>query len=315
MKRIVPSVRSITSAARARIEDGLGDVEACEELGRRTAHGRCEQQRRSRCRRQLVEACANQSLERLRNTQRLRGVDVRAQSPGELERVERVPTGRLVHAQEGRACERQPEVCLEKLVNGTEAQRADVQPLHAVVTDRPLEVRRLRTFAEATGEQQEDRPIAQPPQREGERARRGRIEPLDVVDREDNRPLGSENLERTPNRDTERARVEAVRIFLDEECHLERVAPGRRQRRQHVLEHVLEQVAEAGVCQPSFRFSRPRNEDTEASFAGRLDTRKPQRRLPDARLALEHERRRSVGGPVEEGVDGGKLDLPAHDVG
>ena len=79
------------------IEYVLGDVQACEELDGRTAHGRCEQQRLSCCRRQLVEACSHQSLERLWNTERLRGVDVRAQSPGELERVEGVPTGRLVH--------------------------------------------------------------------------------------------------------------------------------------------------------------------------------------------------------------------------
>ena len=91
-------VRSLDHArGKGAIEYGLGDVQACEELGGRTAHGRCEQQRRLRCRWQLIEACTNQSLECLRNTQRLRGVDVRAQSPGELERVERVPTGRLVH--------------------------------------------------------------------------------------------------------------------------------------------------------------------------------------------------------------------------
>jgi len=142
-------------------------------------------------------------------------------------------------------------------VSGPETERADVQPLHSVGRDRPLEVWRLRTFAEATGDQQEDRPIVQPPQRESECARRGRIEPLDVVDREDNRPLGGENLQRAPDRDTERAQIEAVRVFLNEECHLERVAPGRRHRRQYALEHVLEQVAEAGVGQPPFRFSRP----------------------------------------------------------
>ncbi len=91
-------VRALDHAGgKGAIECVLGDVEACEELGGRTARGRCEQQRRSRCRRQLVEACTHQSLERLWNTERLRGVDVRAQSPGELERVEGVPTGRLVH--------------------------------------------------------------------------------------------------------------------------------------------------------------------------------------------------------------------------
>jgi len=79
------------------IEYVLGDVQACEQLGGRTARGRCEQQRLLCCPRQLVDACAHQSLERLWNTERLRGVDVRAQSPGELERVKGIPTGRLVH--------------------------------------------------------------------------------------------------------------------------------------------------------------------------------------------------------------------------
>ena len=110
-------VRALDHArGKGAVEHGLGDIEACEELGGRTADGRCEQQRRSRCRRQLVEACANQSLQRLRNAERLRGVDVRAQSPGELERVERVSTGRLVHTQEGRAWQLELEACLEKLV-------------------------------------------------------------------------------------------------------------------------------------------------------------------------------------------------------
>ena len=199
-------------------------------------------------------------------------------------------------------------------MNGPETERADAQPLHSVVTDRRLEVQRLRTFTEATGEQQEDRPIAQPPQRERKCARRGRIEPLGVVDRKDNRPVGGENLQRAPDRDTERARIEAVRIFLNEECYLERVAPGRRQRRQYALEHVLEQVAEAGVGQTAFRFGRPRYEDTESSFSGGLDTRKPQGRLPDSRLAFQHECDRAFRRTFEERVYGGELDLPADDV-
>ena len=71
-------------------------------------------------------------------------------------------------------------------MDGSETERADVQPLHSVGTDRLLEVRRLRALTETTGEQEEDRPLVQPPQRKSECARRGRIEPLDVVDREDN---------------------------------------------------------------------------------------------------------------------------------
>jgi hypothetical protein len=120
-------------------------------------------------------------------------------------------------------------VCLEKLVNGPETERADVQPLHSVGTDRLLEVRRLRTLAETTGGRRMDLSSRRRSANAG--ARRGRIEPLDVVDREDNWPLGGENLQRAPDGDAERTRIEAVRIFINEECYLERVSPRRRQGR------------------------------------------------------------------------------------
>ena len=93
------SVRALDHArGKGAIERTLGDVQACKELNGWTARGRHDQQRLSRRRRQLVEACPDQSLQRFRNTKRLRRVDVRAKSPGELEHIEGVPTGRLVHA-------------------------------------------------------------------------------------------------------------------------------------------------------------------------------------------------------------------------
>ena len=55
--------------------------------------------------------------------------------------------------QEGRACERSIEVRLQKLVERAETQRADVKPF-TWSAYRPLEVWRLRTFADATGEQE-----------------------------------------------------------------------------------------------------------------------------------------------------------------
>ena len=293
------------------VEHALAYVQAREQLGERTTDSRREQQRVSCCRRQLVEACAHQSFERLWNTERLRRVDLRPQRPRELERVEGVPARHLLHTKEGRARERSCQVCLEKLVDGAEAQRTDVQPFHPIGTDRPLEVRRLRTFARATGEQKEDRPFIQPPQRESKCARRGRIEPLAVVDRENNWPLGSENLERAPDRDTERARIEVFGILLEEECYLECTAPGCRQRRQHALENAFEQVAEAGVGQPPLGFCRPRRQDAEPSCARSLEPGEPERRLPDARLTLEHERQRPFHDTIEKRVYRRELSLPA----
>src|SRR5262249_62391820 len=99
------------------------------------------------------------------NDAALHRVGVRAQGAGELERVEGVPTRRLVHAHEGRACERQREVSLEQLVNGPQTQRADMKPFYPVGTDGRLELRCLRILTAATGEKEDDRPLVQPPQR------------------------------------------------------------------------------------------------------------------------------------------------------
>jgi hypothetical protein len=77
-----------------------------------TAQNRCEEQGLASGRWKSSEACVHQSFQRLRNTDRLHRVDVRAQSLGELERVERVSAGGLVHTQQGRACERLSEAGL-----------------------------------------------------------------------------------------------------------------------------------------------------------------------------------------------------------
>ena len=108
------------------LERAVGDVQQREQFERRTPYGRCEQQRISSRRRQLFEACAHQSLERLREAKRLRGVDLGAQSPRQLERVEGVPTDvSCTRRRVGRASG-VAEVFLEQLVSGPEAERADL---------------------------------------------------------------------------------------------------------------------------------------------------------------------------------------------
>jgi len=50
---------------------------------------------------------------------------------------------------------------------------------------------------------------------------------IDVVDRDDERRLCSQDLERASDGDAERARIRPVGGILDEECYLERAAPRR----------------------------------------------------------------------------------------
>ena len=136
---------------------------------------------------------------------------------------------------------------------------------------------------------------------------------MDVVDGKHDRRLRCEDLQPASDRDAERARIRGV-ASLEEKRYLESAAPRRGQHRENLFQDALEEVAEPGVREPSLRFGRPREEDAEAKFTCGFDARKPERRLPDPRLALEHHRRRSVGAPVEEGREGRELLVSADDL-
>ena len=112
-------------------------------------------------------------------------------------------------------------------------------------------------------------------------------------------PSLGQQLQRAPNRDPERPLVDGPSSgILDEQRDLERPAPGRCQRRQHVVEDAVEQVAEAGVRERALRLGGPRREHAEPAPAGVLDGGAPERRLPDPGLAFERDRDRAVAGPV-----------------
>jgi len=199
-------------------------------------------------------------------------------------------------------------------VNGAEAQRPNTQPHDSLGGDRALEVRRLHRLAQSTGEQEDYRLLVEPPQRERERACRRGIQPLNVVDRDHDRYVHRKSVERIPNRDAQRSWIGALVTLLDQESDLECAAPRRRQLTEHLVECALEQVAEPGVCESSLRFSRPRSEHPQSSFACGLDARLPQGRLPYPRLAFEHERHGPIRWTLESRVHRRKLKLPAYDI-
>jgi hypothetical protein len=136
-----------------------------------------------------------------------------------------------------------------------------------------------------------------------------------IVDGDQNRLALAEKLEHLAHRHHKCAVIDGVAWrFLQKQRKLE-CAPSRcRQCRQHVVEHVLEQVAEANVREAAFGFGRSRREDAQPSPAGMLDACKPERRLSDARVALDHERSRSRPRCADEGVNGGEFFLPADDL-
>ncbi len=81
------------------------------------------------------------------------------------------------------------------------------------------------------------------------------------------------------------------------------------------MEHALEQVAEPRVSEAALGLGRSRREHTHSVHARMPDPRKPQGRLPDARVALEHQSTRTPPHLPEEGTEGGDFLVSADDLG
>ena len=274
-----------------------------------------EEQGYPRFLRQVVQPCAHEPVEAFRNGQGVRRVDMRPERAGDLERVERVPAGGLMEAEQRRPGENPSKPQLDEPLQGAGAERANGDALDTVA-DRLLERRCRGTDPDATGEQQADPDVGQPPQRERERALRRRVEPLDVVDRDEHRLAFGEHLECSPDRHGHRPEVDrGVLRLAQEQSDLERAPSGARELRGDVGKGLLEQVSERGVGNAAFELTGSRGQHAEAVSASRLCSRRPQRRLADAGLALEHEcRGRVLDRAVEEGLDRAELVVPANHV-
>ena len=94
-----------------------------------------------------------------------------------------------------------------------------------------------------------------------ESGRRGRVEPLHVVDRNQQWLGLCERAQAGQNRDANRPRIRRPPPGLGkQERNLERAPPWRRHRRQHLVEHALEQVAETGMSEAALGHRRPRRQ-------------------------------------------------------
>ena len=175
---------------------------------------------------------------------------------------------------------------MQERLDRPDAERGHRQPRDCARRGRGLDLRPPEAVGEAAREQDRERRV-QAPKSERERTRRRGVEPLDVVDGEQQRFVGGQHRERASHGDTERARIDPIRGFLDEEGHLERTPPRRRKRWQDVIEDVLEQVAEAREREAAIGLGRSRFENAAAAPGRILHPRTPQGGLPDPCLALE----------------------------
>ena len=149
-------------------------------------------------------------------------------------------------------------------------------------------------------------------QSEPEHRQRRCVEPLDVVDREQEPVAGGELPQRAQEGERDHALVGGATLgFRERERRFERPPLRPRQLRQHVGNDASDQVGQPDERERRFRFGRTAGEHQIAALPRRLDGGEPHRRLADPGLADEHGGRGKLSGRLEEIEESGELVLPA----
>ena len=187
-----------------------GNTCPLQERLRRRPQCRGERERVARHRGKSGEPRADELVQPLRNRKRLERVDVHVENACQLQREERITAGPLVDAEQRLAGERPPETVVQQPMERADAERSNRQPLDAPRIQRLLQPGRLGASDEPPGEQHENRARSESSQRKRKRARRGRVEPLNVVDRKQNRLPLAEQVQHVAYRHAERAVINRI---------------------------------------------------------------------------------------------------------
>ena len=197
--------------------------------------------------------------------------------------------------------------------NAVEIERADVQ---LATIRRCASARRASELSrpDAAGEQDTDVLGFESSRGVRERRRRRRVEPLDVVDCDKKVTGARKSSESVEQRDASRVRIgrRALDLLEDERTRERRAltsgkgasASSRTGSRRSPRPEKLRAVSLSAGC--GLQDAQPRR-------LCRLDSGAPERRLPHPGLALENQRRRSVGDAGDEVPDGRKLGVPPYD--
>ena len=258
--------------------------------------------------RQRREPCGDKPAER-RGNREVSGLLERAR---ELERVERIPARPLVKLQERVPAKRDAEALAEQTVRRPHAQRAERQPRQTLLRKRTLEPERNRLRAVAAArDENRGRRRRKPPKRKPEHGRRRRIEPLRIIDRHEQGLASflSEQLEHC-ERDRPLVRSRSLGVVQQQRCR-KRPALRRRQRRQPLRQHGPQQVGKRSEREGRLGARRTARENGKTAITRLRHRGLEQRRLPDPRLAVQHERPREVA--VDESRDSGELLIPTDD--
>jgi hypothetical protein len=231
-----------------------------------------------------------------------RGQPFRRETAAQLQREQWIPERGVDNSAQELPRQAQLEPFREHPPRRAETERPHLQPLDGCEgalerdgsTGPPGKDERHRTRVEAPGG-------------ECEGVSGGSVQPLKVVDGNEQRAVGRERAQRIPKAERDRSAIgRRVSGLGPEERQLQRSQLRSGQAVEAAQVHIVEQVDQAGKRQLRLGPARSGRQDAYSAPAGDVDRGLPQRRLPDPRLAREHERPRRAG-PVEKVVHLGEL--------
>ena len=193
----------------------------------------------------------DETVQRLGNGQRLPAIDGDAaalQHANDLQGVERVATGHVSHLVENRSRQDQSQMRLHHVVQRGGVEWADLEGPDAAGWQCPSKLLHQEAVESCTTrEEQPDALGSKPSAREGKASCRGRVEPLDVVDRDDDGALVGERAQRVQEREANRVWIRWRPLVVPEdERPRERSVLGHRERRERLFEHGAPKIADAG---------------------------------------------------------------------
>jgi hypothetical protein len=267
---------------------------------------------------QQRQAVADQLLEAGGDRQLLGGggrVAAAGDGAGDLQREERVAAGGAVEQGQPPPGERREQVGDEQALECGGGKRPDRQVVEPALREGAIQAQRDRRRAVAPPCQQQAEPlVVQAAGDEGERARRGRVQALDVVDPDDCRALPRQRPQHAEQAERDRPRQrELLEGFRAQQRRLQRAPLRPRELGQDRLGDLGQQVPEGGVGELRLGVDRPARQHAVRTGGSGRQALLPQRGLADAGLALQHQRGRAGLDRVEELLDAAQLRLAADD--
>ena len=208
----------------------------------------------------------------------------------DLEREQRVAECRVGDPSDELAGKIEAEPLGEDAPEGAHAQRLDLEPRKPRRPERRLE---RRLALRACREEKAHGNAVEPARGEGERVGGRAVEPLDVVDRDEDGLPGGERAEGAQEADRDRrAFGRRPRRRRAKQRDLERVQLRGREPAELGRDDAVEQVDQRRERVLGLGVGGSRREDAKTALARSVDARLPERRLADSGAADEHERRR-----------------------